>query len=72
MMEFEKALNIIKESGLIVEFIEKSLSRDQMLRILSKLNPAFDPAKDVKKNQGSRKILITVGSDYLPNNNIIR
>lgn len=70
MMEFEKALSIIKESGLIVEFIEKSLSRDQLLRILSKLNPSFDPAKDLKKNQGGRKILITIGSDYLDGTNM--
>ena len=65
MMEFNEALNIIKESNLIVEFIEKSLSRDQMIRMLGKLNPAFDPAKDIKKNQGSRKILITLKSGYL-------
>lgn len=65
MMKFNEAISIIKESGLIVEFIEKSLSRDQMLRMLSKLNPSFDPAKDIKRNQGSRKNLITVKSDYL-------
>ena len=65
MMEFNEALNIIKEANLIVEFIEKSLSRDQMIRMLGKLNPSFDPAKDIKKNQGSRKILITLKSGYL-------
>ncbi len=34
MMEFNEALNIIRESNLIVEFIERSLSRDQMIRML--------------------------------------
>lgn len=65
MMEINEAINIIRESNLIVEFIEKSLSKDQMIRMLVNLNPAFDPAKDIKKNQGGRKILITLKSDYL-------
>lgn len=71
-MKIRDALRILDECGLICEFQNTVLSRDQLLRVLKRLNPNFDPEKDIrKKNQMSHnKEMITLKPNYLEGTNL--
>ena len=71
-MKISTALRLLNECGLICEFQNTVLSRDQLLRVLKRLNPNFDPEKDVrKKNQMSHnKEMITLKPNYLEGTNL--
>lgn len=63
-MNLVEALRLLKENNLICEFIDKSISKDMMLRVLSKLK-GENVKPWIKRNSGSRKILITLKREFL-------
>ena len=71
-MKIENALRILNECGLICEFQNTVLSRDQLLRVLKRLNPNFDPENDVRKKNQMRhnKEMITLKPNYLDGTNL--
>ena len=60
-----KALKILKESHILVEFLDTMLSRDQLLRVLKSVKASFDTKSDILKNEGNRKALITLVPTFL-------
>lgn len=65
MNDLYEALKILKESHILVEFLDTMLSRDQLLRRLKSVKPSFEPKSDILKNEGNRRALITLVPTFL-------
>lgn len=71
-MKLHEALRLLRENDLICEFVNTVLTRDQLIRVLKRLNPSFDPETDIrKKNQmAHNKEMITLKPNYLKGTNL--
>lgn len=71
-MLLSRALNILAENHIICEFVNTVLTREQIIRVLQRLNPSFNPEKDIrKKNQMNHNAeMITLKPNYLKGTNL--